>query len=49
MHCKNQFVHPFCKAFSEGIPEDILTGEFIHIKKHPEQDNDILFEPIESK
>ena len=35
-----------CKAFPEGIPEKILTGEFDHTKKHPEQKNDILFEPI---
>jgi hypothetical protein len=35
-----------CKAFLSGIPENILTGEFDHTKKHPEQDNDILFEEI---
>jgi len=35
-----------CKAFQDGIPQDILTGEFDHTKKHPAQDNDILFEPI---
>ena len=35
-----------CKAFPEGIPEDILTGEFDHTKKHPEQDNDIVFKTI---
>ena len=35
-----------CKAFPDGIPKDILTGEFDHRKKHPDQKNDILFEPI---
>ena len=30
-----------------GIPGDIFRGEFDHTKKHPDQDNDILFEPIE--
>jgi len=35
-----------CKAFPNGIPENILIGEFNHTKKHPEQKNNILFEPI---
>ena len=35
-----------CKAFPEGIPEDILSDEFEHIKKHPKQKNDILFEQV---
>ena len=35
-----------CKAFS-AIPSDILDGAFDHTKKHPDQDNDILFEPID--
>jgi hypothetical protein len=34
-----------CEAFlDKDIPYDILTGNFRHIKKHPEQDNDILWE-----
>ena len=33
-------------AFPEKeIPDEIFSGEFIHDKKHPDQDNDILFEP----
>jgi hypothetical protein len=51
-NCKNYiFENEFmvCKAFADGIPENILTGEFDHTKKHPDQDNDILFEPIEGK
>jgi len=41
----------FCKAFPEndGIPTEILTGEFDHTVKHPDQKNDIVFEPIEEK
>lgn len=35
-----------CDAFPNGIPHDILQGEFDHTKRHPDQDNDILFEPI---
>jgi len=32
-----------CEAFPNGIPDDILNGEFNHIKKHPKQKNDIVF------
>ena len=35
----------FCKAFPAGIPVDILSGEFIHDKKHPDQPNRLLYEP----
>lgn len=36
-----------CPAFSpNGIPEEILIGEFVHDKKHPDQKNEILFEEI---
>ena len=45
-NCKQYTGYANCKAFPEGIPDDILTGEFDHTKKHPEQKNDILFEPI---
>ena len=38
-----------CKAFPKGIPENILTGEFDHTKKHPTQKNNILFEPTLGK
>jgi len=38
-----------CDAFLDKIPSEIFTGEFDHTKKHPDQDNNILFEPIESK
>jgi len=36
-----------CKAFPGVIPFDILSGQFDHTTKHPKQDNDILFEPVE--
>jgi len=38
-----------CKAFPDGIPEDILLGNFDHTKKFPGQKNDIVFEPIEKQ
>jgi len=44
--CKNYINKDKCKAFKK-IPEDIIiTGEFDHTKKHPKQNNDILFESI---
>jgi len=45
-YCKNKYINDIgCKAFDE-IPTDILTGEFDHTVKHPDQKNDIVFEPI---
>ena len=38
-----------CDAFPSGIPEEILFNEFNHIKKHPKQSNDIVFEPIKKE
>lgn len=32
-----------CAAF-DSIPLDIVANEFIHTKRHPLQDNDIVFE-----
>ena len=34
-----------CKAFPDGIPEEIITGQFDHTKPH-KGDNGIQFEPI---
>ncbi len=36
-----------CAAFPQGVPFDIITNTFQHTKKHPDQDNDILFEEME--
>jgi len=49
-HCENLSGNKEggCKAFpGRAIPSDILSGKFKHTKKHPEQENDVLFEPIE--
>lgn len=47
--CKNYQGELKCKAFPDGIPTDILQGRFDHKERHPEQDNDILFDSIMNK
>ena len=38
---------PICKAFpDDGIPFEIAYGDNKHTKLHPDQTNNILFEPI---
>jgi len=44
--CKNYNDDLRCEAFEDRIPNEVLIGEFDHTKKHPDQDNNILFEPI---
>lgn len=36
-----------CSAFPTNIPESILSGENEHSKPLKDQENDIVFEPIE--
>lgn len=36
-----------CDAFPDGIPDEITSGENKHSKPLPDQENDIVFEPIE--
>jgi hypothetical protein len=50
INCKHFLGVNKCAAFWEDgktIPQEILDGEFDHTEKHPEQDNDILYEPRE--
>jgi len=35
-----------CSAFPEGIPDEILIKDNDHSKPLPDQDNDIVFEPV---
>ena len=42
--CKNYFGMDKCRAFPDGIPRNILNGNFDHSEKHPEQKNDVLYE-----
>lgn len=47
--CKNYLGDSKCKAFEDIIPEIILIGYSLHSKPLPEQDNNIVFEPINTE
>jgi hypothetical protein len=38
-----------CDAFPDGIPDEITSGENKHSEPLPDQDNKIVFEPIEEQ
>ena len=43
--CKHYLGDQLCPAFaSVGIPAEILQGEFDHRERHPDQENEDLFE-----
>jgi hypothetical protein len=44
-NCKNFIDGNICKAFPDGTPLEVVSEEFIHDKIHPEQDNEVVFEP----
>ena len=46
IECKNYEMMLSCRAFPDGVPEDILTGEHDHTKPY-KGDNGITFDPIE--
>lgn len=48
-NCKNYLGDNTCLAFPDGIPDEILNGDNDHSKPLPNQDNDIVFEPIDKK
>lgn len=33
-----------CKAYRDGIPEDIVNGTDLHLEKRDDQSNNIIFE-----
>ncbi len=47
MECKHYLLNRACIAFPDEIPLAIWEGENDHTKPLPEQDNDIVFEPID--
>lgn len=47
LNCSNYFGDLACQAFPSIIPEEILLDKNDHSKPLKDQDNDIVFEPIE--
>jgi len=47
--CKHYKGKYKCTAFDSEIPSEIIFNEFDHTQKHPDQDNDITFEPINNE
>ena len=44
IHRQNSPIPWTCRAFpDEGIPDDIVSGQFQHTTWHPQQDNDIVY------
>lgn len=35
---------PACRAFRDGIPDSIAYGTNKHLRKHPDQKNDFVYE-----
>jgi hypothetical protein len=44
--CKNYTNNLKCKAFPDGIPDEILTGKNDHTKPTKDQKNNIVFKEI---
>ena len=49
LNCKNYIDNLTCTAFADIIPTEILEGDNNHSKPLPEQENNIIFEPINGK
>jgi len=47
--CTNHLTDGRCLAFPEGIPQKIRDGKNDHTEKYPDQENDILFDPVYKK
>lgn len=44
-HCESNGFNLFCKAFEDGVPDVILSGENKHLKPLQGQNNSTVFEP----
>jgi hypothetical protein len=48
--CKHHILGDECEAFNKGIPDEIfLFGTNDHKNPLPQQNNDIVFEPVNQK
>lgn len=44
--CESNGLYLFCKAFPDGIVNEIINGENDHSKPLSNQDNNVIFEPL---
>ena len=44
--CESNGMYLFCEAFNKGIPDEIIEGLNDHSGPLTNQENDIVFEPI---
>ena len=49
LNCKYYILNYKCVAFIDGIPIKIVNGENDHKNPLPQQNNDIVFEPVNQK
>lgn len=49
LNCKHYYGIRTCDAFPEEIPDEIWMQGNEHSKPLPDQENDIVFEPIETE
>lgn len=46
-NCEHYWGDLACAAFTERIPDEILTGDNDHTHKHPDQVGDFVFTPLD--
>jgi hypothetical protein len=47
MQCIHYWGDNSCNAFPDRIPDEIMIGDNLHSEKLPNQQNNIVFEPID--
>jgi hypothetical protein len=47
LQCIHYWGDKSCFAFPDGIPDEIMVGDNLHSEKLPNQQNNIVFEPMD--
>lgn len=48
LRCKHYLSSGTCEAYEEKIPKEIFVGEVEHDSPRPDQENNIVFEPLDN-